>query len=99
MPGVARRAPTSVLAPATLRKNSIFYDYICVRTPLQLSHRGVLGVLGLGVASGVLPSQTPYVLSIERDENTKVNFTSKHNSCLLPARRDDETPLVGKAVT
>jgi hypothetical protein len=64
MPGVARRAPTSALAPARLRKNSIFYGYICVRAPLQLSHRGVLGqwakgVLGLGgVANGVLPSHS-----------------------------------------
>jgi hypothetical protein len=37
--GVARRAPTSVLAPARLRKNSIFYDYVCVRATLQLSKR------------------------------------------------------------
>jgi hypothetical protein len=41
-----------------------YYGYICVRAPLQLSHRGVLGqwakgVLGQrGVASGVLPSHS-----------------------------------------
>jgi hypothetical protein len=44
------------LAPARLRKNSIFYDYVYVHATLQLSHRGVLGVLGLGgVANGGAP--------------------------------------------
>jgi len=55
MPGVARRAPTSALVPARLRMNSIFYGYIYVRAPLQLSHRGVLGVLPMG-CSRVIPS-------------------------------------------
>jgi hypothetical protein len=54
------------LATARLRKNNIdalLQLHICVRAPLQLSHRGVLGVLGFGVvANGGAPEYVVQVI-------------------------------------